>query len=244
MLKRAQAAVADFTTPKLLRDPIEVVIPQLRDDPQYAEAMELLSALTDRHDWLKTERDRVELDRHLSIRNVDPKSQTDLFLRKRLATLNANAAAAPAPAAAPDSPSPAIALALSVMAGKPVTPLPDHTKQIEEIDRQITAFRAAIQDQNEICENIAGELTLQYARQIKPAWDQLQVEWYRAAQELARQTRRVHQLRAAITAAGIRSRSDVLAMPAVRSPLMLGDDSMWDSEISGWRRILERLEIL
>jgi hypothetical protein len=240
MLKRAN----DFTTPKLLRDPAEVVIPRLADDPQYAEATTLLSNFTDRLDWLRREKDRVDLDHYLSGREVNPKSETDRSLRARLALLNSHAAAAPVALAAPDAPSPAIALALSVLAGQPVAPVLDHKAQIAEIWRQIDAIEAAIREQNEVCENIAGELTLRYAKQIKPAWDQVQIEWYRAAQELARQTKRVHQLRAAITAAGIRSRSDVLAMPNVRSPLMLGDETNWNSEIAGWRRILEKLGIL
>jgi hypothetical protein len=57
MLKRAN----DFTTPKLLRDPAEIVIPRLADDPKYAAATALLSSFTDRLDWLRREKDRVDL---------------------------------------------------------------------------------------------------------------------------------------------------------------------------------------
>jgi hypothetical protein len=242
MLKRS--APNDFSTPKLLRDPTEVEVPQLVDDVEYAAATTLLSGFTDRLEWLKLEKERVDLERHLSLRDANPKSETDRGLRARLALLTANASAAPTRSPAPDAPSSAIALALTVMNGQPVAPLLDHKAQIAEIDRQIRALEAAISEQSEEVDRIAGELTLRYAKQIKPMWDAVQVEWYRAAQELARHTRRVHDFRAKITAAGIRSRSDILAMPAVRSPLFLGDESVYDSEIRGWGRILERLGIL
>jgi hypothetical protein len=95
-----------------------------------------------------------------------------------------------------------------------------------------------------IVAEIAAELTLEYSLRLRPAWNALQLELYRAAQELARTTRRVRELRASIVAAGIGSRSDVLAMPGVRSPLILGDESDWHSEIAQWRRILEQIGIL
>jgi hypothetical protein len=165
-------------------------------------------------------------------------------LRMRLAQLHTDPPLTPAASPSPAAPSPAIAAGLEVLAGKPVAPPPDHQARLLEIDRQIAALGAAMMEQAEVCEEIAGALTLDYAQRLQPAWNQLQIEMYRAAQELARSTRRVREFRAKITAAGIGSRSDILAMPNVRAPLMLGDESVYDSEISGWRRILERLGIL
>jgi hypothetical protein len=244
VLNRIKAAASDFTTPKLLRDPAEVEIPQLRDDPAYAAASELLSAFQQRGARLEREKMRLILTRELQGRTVDPKSTSDQALRARLAVLSAEPPLQPFATTSAASSSPAIALGLEVLSGKPVAAAPDYTAQIQEIDRQIDALRDACRDQGAEVDRIADELSFEYNHRLKPAWNQMQIEFYRAAQELARTTKRVQQLRNAITAAGIRPRSDILTMPAVRSPLILGDESVYDSEISGWRRILERLEIL
>lgn len=244
-LKRLQNAAADFTTPRLMRDPVEVTIPHLADDAEYAAAIDLLSAFERRKERLERDKQRITLERHLDGKTPDPRSSTDTSLRARLRALQTEtsgqtSAAPTAPAGAPA----AITAGLAVLSGTPLAPVLDHEAQIQEIDRQIAALRDAIREQTEVREEIADRLTLDYAQRLQPAWNQLQVEMYRAAQELARSTRRVREFRAKITEAGIRSRSDILAMPNVRAPLMLGDESAYDSEISGWRRILERLGIL
>jgi hypothetical protein len=244
VLNRLKAAANDFSTPRLLRDPAEVEIPQLRDDPRYAAAAELRSTFEQRMARLEREKMRMILARDLNGRTPDPKSTSDQALRARLAVLSAEPPIQPLAPTPTASTSPAIALAMEVLNGKPVAAAPDYAAQIQEIDRQIEALYRAICEQAAIVDDIADELTLEYALRLRPAWNQLQIEMYRAAQELARTTKRVQQFRNAITAAGIRSRSDILAMPNVRAPLILGDETHYDSEITGWRRILERLEIL
>jgi hypothetical protein len=226
-------------------EPAEVVIPCVADDPTFAAAAELLSAFRTRLERLNRERMRLILERELDGKPVDPKSETDATLRRRLAALRADPPLLPhALPAMPGATPPAIALGLEVLAGNAITPPPDHAARMREIDRQIDALGPAINEQGAVCDALADELTLRYARQLKPAWDALQLEMYRAAKELSRATRRVQDFRVAITGAGIRSRTDILAMPNVRAPLVLGDETNFDSEISGWRRILERLGIL
>jgi hypothetical protein len=241
MLKRSTPN--DFSTPKLLRDPTEVVIPRLSDDPEFSTAAALLSDFEGRLGWLNTERARIDLAEFLRLKEPNPKSETDTMLRARLATMNANAAAAPASAVAPGSPSPAIAAGIAVLNGATLPPESDHSTQRAALDRQITALNSAAIEQQEEVKRIAGELSFRYTKQLQPAWNQLQIEMYRAAQELARSAKRIRDFSSAINAAGIQS-NDVLVTPNVRSPLVLGDESIYDSEIRGWGRILERLEIL
>jgi hypothetical protein len=138
----------------------------------------------------------------------------------------------------------AIARGVALMAGYAAPKPQDHATQIADIDRAITVMHDAVIAQTEVVDEIHQQLTLEIANDLKPEWDALQLLWYRSAQDFAAMTRRVQDLRIRITAAGIGSRSDLLAMPNVRSPLMLGDETVWDSEISTWRRILERLGIL
>jgi len=241
MLKRL---ASDFTTPKLLRDAAEVTIPRLSDDPEYAAAAALLSDFEGRLEWLNAERARIDLAEFLRLKAPDPKSETDKMLHARLATMNANAASAPVSAVAPGSPSPAIAAGIAVLNGATPPPDADHRTQRTALDRQIDRLNSAAVEQQEEVKRIAGELTFRYAKQLQPAWNQLQIEMYRAAQELARSAKRIREFSSAINAAGIQSRTDILATPNVRSPLILGDESFYDSEISGWRRVLERMGIL
>ena len=67
---------------------------------------------------------------------------------------------------------------------------------------------------------------------MAPAWNALQLQMYRSAQELARNVRRVRDLRNRVNAAGFRSRSDILLTPNVRAPLMLGDEGAFGVVVS------------
>jgi len=230
-------------------DPAEVTIPRLIDDPTFAKATELWTALRDHESRLERYKLQLQLEQHFGDRLASSDSISDRDLRKRLVGLQAEqpiAAQSAVPKAVdrPAGQSPAITRGQEIMNGAPVAPALDYSAKMLGVERQITAITEAIGAQTAVRDEIAGELTLQYSKQLKPAWDALQLELYRAAQELARTTRRVQDFRASITAAGIMARSDILAMPNVRAPLMLGDETVWDSEIATWRRILERLKIL
>jgi hypothetical protein len=105
-------------------------------------------------------------------------------------------------------------------------------------------LRAAIEEQTAECDRIAGDLSFRYSTELRPAWDRLQIEMYRAAQELVRSAARVRAFRTEMIAAGITPASQVIRMPPIRAPLFLGSESDWDSEISGWRRQLEAWNLL
>ncbi|HVA41671.1 MAG TPA: hypothetical protein VNF49_13465 [Candidatus Binataceae bacterium] len=229
-------------------DLADTPIPQLRDDPAYAEAAALLVAFRDQLALIERDRLIVDFEQHLAGRAPESDGEANAQIRVRLAGLRAAAqGSAPAPVAPKSNaaaPSAAVAAGLAVLAGESVPVPPDHAARVGKLDRDHAAIRAAITAQTDVVDQLAGELTLRYATELRPAWDALQLEMYRAAQELSRSAARVRDFRAAIVAAGIGSRSDVLAMPNIRSPLILGSESQYDSEISGWRRILETQGIL
>ena len=229
-------------------DPAETPIPQLRDDPAYAEAEALLAAFRDRLEAIERDAQIIAYEQHFAGRTTEADGESDALLRRRWAELQAAvlAAAPVAPVAASKAPAPsaAIAAGLALLAGEPVPVAPDHRARLVQLDRDRAAILAAITAQTEAVGAITAELTFRYATQLRPAWNAMQLGMYRAAQELARSAARVRDFRASITAAGIRSRSDILAMPNVRSPLILGSESQYDSEISGWRRILEKQGVL
>lgn len=221
-----------------------IVVPDLHADPRFGEASSLLQAFRHHHERLEKERDRLILEHLLDGKPANPKSQQDTMLRGRLADLNALPPLPIAPVAGVADLTDAVARGRAILSGETVAKPTDHAGRLAEIDRQILAIREAMLEQTDVVDEIAQQLTLEIATELKPAWDALQLHWYRSAQNFASVTRQVQDLRARITAAGVRSCTGTLAMPAVRSPLVLGDESIWDSEISGWRRILERLGIL
>lgn len=235
----------------MMRKPIETekplpVVPRVFDDPRHSEPAAVLAALRQHLRQLELLRQRLILERHLAGKPVDARSSTDQMLRQRLAKLQTETAdmtAPTVPMAAAAIP-PAVAAALALIRGETIPPAPDHAAQIAEIDAKMTVLDLAIREQAEIVDGVVDQISAEIATDLKPAWDSLQLELYRAAQELARTTRRVRQLRADIAAAGVRSRSDLLLTPNVRAPLMLGDESHWDSEIAGWRRMLEQWGLL
>lgn len=239
------AFAAKAPGPQLRGDPLDVAIPRLSDDAAYAQAADLLAAFRARLALIETEKERLDIQRHFALRARENDSETDTLLRARLARLD-KALVANVPAAPPEAteaPAAAAAAGLAVLNGGTAPPPPDHAAQVRELARQHDVIRAAIFAQTEVVDRIADEVSFRFAKQITPAWNALQLEVYRAAQELSRAVQRVHEMRSRITSAGIRGRSDLLLTPNVRAPLMLGSETQFDSEISGWRRILERLGI-
>lgn len=224
----------------------EPQIPRVFDDPEYAEAAGLLVAFQSRYQRLEREKHRINLDRHFRIRLKGEDTHADKPLRAKLAELEAE----PPLASPPLSPrtaaaSPAtIALAIDILNGATIAPPPDYPDRVAELDRQQAVIWQAIAEQQAVVDGIAEDLTYKFAKQLQPAWNALQLEFYRAAQRLAQVTRQVQDFRRATLAAGIRSRSDVLLTPNVRAPLMLGSEDDWHSEITGWRRILESWGLL
>ena len=219
-------------------------LPRVYDEPAYMAAAELLAAFRQRLARLEQEKQMIDLERHLGARFPDPKSTTDQSLRAKLAALKALPPLTPVPSAPSTGLTPAISAGLEVMKGGTIAAPPGRAARVGELDAQIDTLSTAIREQSEIVQKAVEEISEKISRRIKPGWDAAQIAMYRAAQELARATRRVRDFRAAINEAGIRSRSDLLLTPCVRAPLVLGDEDVPYSEISEWRRILENLGIL
>jgi hypothetical protein len=220
----------------------EVAIPDPRDDVGYARALELLSEFNGRYDRLEREKQRLDLEQHFAGREAKNDDATGEQLRAKLTTLRALPPLRPQQATAPDAPSAAIRAGLAVLAGEPVTTVPSRAAQIALIDRQLTVLSDAIREQTEVCAAILSELTVKYAGQLLPAWNALALEMYRDAVALSRSTTRFRAFRAAIMEKNIRT--EILRVPNVTSPLTLGNEADYNSEITHWRRTLEAWGLL
>ena len=210
------------------------MIPDPADDPGYASAMDLLATFNRRYGRLGKEKQRLDLEIHFADRPRDKDGYTDQELRTRLDALRALPPLEPTPAASPASPSPAIARGLAVLAGEKVAVAPSFAARIAECERQQAALSPAIAEQTHVCSAILGELTVRYAKQLLPTWNSLVVQMYRDAQALSRSTTRFREFRAAVMQKNIRT--ELLRNVNVVSPLQLGAEADWDSEISRWRR--------
>jgi hypothetical protein len=223
-------------------DPADT-IPDPFSDPEYAAAMQLLSAFNARYDRLGQEKLRLHYEQHFQARPFGkPDSYSDQPLRARLAALSALPPLEPTPVASPASPSPAIARGLAVLAGEKVDVAPSIGARIAECDRQLEVLSPAISAQTEICQSILGEITVRFAKQLLPAWNALVLQMFRDAQALSQSTQRFREYRASVMARGIHT--DRLRNVNVASPLQLGAETDPNSEITFWRRTLEDWGVL
>jgi hypothetical protein len=217
-------------------------LPDPASDPDYARALELLTAFNRRFERLELEKRRLDLERYFAGREVERDTETDKMLRSRLAEMRRLPPLKPTQASAPAAPSDTIARGLAILAGEAVTPAPGFAAQIEQIDRQLAALGPAITDQTQIVATILGELTIKLAHQLLPSWNALVVQMYRDAQALSRSTSRFREYRARLIERNIRT--EILRAPNVLSPLQLGAEIDPNSEITFWRRTLEDWKIL
>ena len=222
-------------------------IPRREDDPAWSGARDLLSMFQHRQQRLRQERDRLTLERDLAGRPLgQSKGSSREQLELRLAQLRKLPPLTPEtpPAPSDGAHSEAISTAIALCAGKIVAAPPTFFEQVGEIDRQILVLDAAIFDQQAILEAAEGSFNYAASLAIAPVWHAHAVAVYRACQELSRVARQFRQYRAELITAGIRTRSDILHFPTLRSPAVVGDESEYGSEISVARRQMESWGLL
>jgi hypothetical protein len=228
-------------------DPADVAIPDVRADPTYAAASAQLGKLRAYLQLLEQQKLDLTINHALAGKPVNPRSTNDTSLRARRAALHADPSFTPAipdRVASATAPSPVLAEALALADGDPMPPMLDRGELLAEIDRRHGAVRQGIFLATEIVERIEGELSFRFSTELRPAWDALHLELYRASQGTARAVARLQTFRNSMIAAGIKPRSDVIKMCPVRAPLMLGSESDWNSEIAQWRRQLEEWSLI
>ena len=221
--------------------------PRVADDAEFAAASALLTTFREHLALLERQKMRLILERELDGKPADPRSSNDTNLRARVAALRADppfTPATPGRAALPNAPSPTIAAALAIVDGAPMPPTLDHGAQLVEIARRHAAVRQAIFEQTEECDRITNEVSFRLCLEIQPRWDAAQVRMFRAAQALAAAAEHVKELRRDMIDAGIRPLSHVIKMAPVRSPLVLGSEEDWNSELAQWARLLKEWNLI
>ena len=222
--------------------PAEDPIRDVRADPRIRGPLELLGAFEQRYELLKRKRLSLTYEAHFAGRSPADDGDQDRPLRAKLRELQSDPPLHPIPTRELPTASPAIQRGLAILQGEKIEPAPTIGEQITEIDQQLVALGSAISEQREDVDGQLANLAAEYGREVLPAWNAAVLEMYRAAQELSRSTTRFRELRARCIVSGIRT--ELLRSPNVSAPLVLGDETDPQSQISFWRRTLEGWNVL
>lgn len=234
-----------------LRNPREterpaLQIPRVFDDPRFAEPARVLSALSNHLRKLEALRGKIVLQQQLAGKAPDPASTTDAQLRgllERWTEESADVAAEPVPMAENDIPA-SVARGLAIIRGEPIPKTLDHAATLAKIDDETTALEEAIRQQSEMVAEAVEQISAEIIADVKPAFEDMVLKLYRSAQQVSRDLEQLLKFKAAVTASGARGGSHVIATPNLTSLAMLGLESDWSSEISNWRRQLEKAGLL
>jgi hypothetical protein len=223
-------------------------VPRLTDSPIYVAAFDLLVKLERHARRLDQEKHGRIVEYVLTGRAPESTSTTDTALRHQLAEFrklpplrpDSGSTAAPGDTTA----SQVIRAALEVIEGG-LVPVPvDRATRAAELERQASVISDAIREQISVVDQITEDLSYEYAKQIKPLFDELNLRMFNSACALAADTTEMRRLWAAVNAAKIKGQSITLRSPRVRAGLVLGDFDQFDSEISHWKRLLQTWGLL
>jgi hypothetical protein len=220
-----------------------VSVPPISEAPRYEAASQVVRVLEHARGLAQAEYDLLQIEAaHASIaaneitnspRRQQEKQRADR-LRQRLA--QATPTAAPQPVG--DVP-PAVKVGLEVASGGTITKPANRQKRLTELRDKLEILDAALHEQNGVVARVQEELSYQVCVELREAHNELLRQQLHAAQSLAAVTDVERAFRAAILHAGYTIRADIIVVPAVRAPLMLGSEQDLGSEVSTWAQILK-----
>jgi len=219
----------------------------LGDDAEYAAAVKLLTALKARETRRQEELERLALESHFENRpNGTSDGPRDARLRERLTKLQALPAYwrgndDPAPL---DIPPVALARGVALLRGEDVSPEMSRAERLARLHREGQTLDEAIRHQDGVVERRRGDLSHEVCQGLKAHHDTVLLEFYRAAQALSAITDKEREFRAAVLMAGYEISPHVISPPFISAPLLLGSERQWDSQISAYRRFLEKMGVV
>ena len=195
------------------------------------------------------EQEKLALEIEYALPKAAPKAERTKLMTERLTAHRAKIPRSIEPVP-PDVPRP-VYLALEVIEGGTKLEVVRARRDREDLVAMIARVAAdcrtvqtGIIAQTTVLDEIRDRLSFETATRLKAEHRSLIVQQYRAAQALSATTSAEQAFHRAVTDAGYGWRPDVLPAPAMRAALMIGDESIWDSEISRTRRILEELKVI
>jgi hypothetical protein len=224
---------------------------RIDSSPRFATAAAILRTLQEGQRTIESRLDALRVEERLAFASTETSTQR-LRMQQRLKELRAAAPPTSAASAKPDSQLPAAVSAALELLRTGISPARGDARRTRkdfaqdrerlEDDREIV-HRAVVLQQSAV-DALRGELSCELARELLPAHRELVLAQFRAAQQLAATTDAEMEFRRKVTEAGYTWRDDLLRAPALRSALILGSESYFDSEVGRMRRQLEEWEVL
>jgi hypothetical protein len=206
---------------------------------RFSDAASVLRALQEGLQRLESEKAWLEAEQYLSRLPGDKRAKS---ARDRLAKLRPVGANTPDPT--PVELPLAVATALELVRHGTRPPRRDPQAAIQQCETDATLVRDAICAWQPVVDGIRDELSSEVAQRLKASHRELVLRQYRSLQVLAAATDAERAFHRSITDAGYIFRHDVLVAPTLRSALLVGSESDFDSEVSRTRRLLEELKLL
>ena len=208
-------------------------------DPRFAAASAILRTLEDGMRQIDREADALRVEDHLARQPGDARAP---MMRERLKQLRSDTGRPAAPASSSDMPA-SVSAALELLHGTRA-PRRDRRAALRQLEEDRAVIHEGIIAQTVVVDSLRDELSTALARRLTDQHRELVLAQYRAAQSLSAATAAEMALRREVTAAGFIWKPELLPAPVLRSALLVGTESDFDSEISRTRRQLEELKIL
>lgn len=215
--------------------------------PEFKAASAILQTLEAGFAALGQEKRALEIE--LSLPKGKPKTERTKHAHAQLTSYRAKVPRKVTGAVPPNVP-PAVHVALELLQGdsklvvRAERASEDLRALIAHVRADMETVRAGVVCQHGVLDEIRDRLSFETATRLKAAHRELILAKYRAAQQLSAATTAEHAFHREFTANGFVWRPDVLISPGMRCALAVGDESVWDSEISRTRRTLEEAKIL
>jgi hypothetical protein len=219
-------------------------IAPISDNKLFAAAADVLRMLQDGAEGLQRQLDVLRLEDFVGDVGKLARDPRKLAIQARLTKLKADAPK-PAAAAVQTGHPPAVAAGLELLASTtPVTRRTDRRALVAQLEDDRDTLRLAICEQHQVVDGIRDSLSAELARKLEKSHRTLIVQQFRHAQALAHSTDQLRALYRSVSEGGFTARPDILRGTPGRACLILGSESVHDSEVSRMRVTLEEMGAL
>ena len=225
----------------------EYSVESLADDPAIQSIGTTLASLKSLELRLERESELLSLEAyfadHRSLTNAKPDGPRDKLLRSRMKILRADLPPKKTTAGIGAEPA-EVAAALALLTGAKALPAEDRASRRMAVEREIVVVRLAVRVQETIYAEKSDELSLRKSESIRAEHDALNLQIYRAAQDLTRLVDAERAMRASLLRGGFVIAPEIIGPLPMSGLLLLGSESQHDSQISTCRRFLEARKVL
>lgn len=222
-------------------------IPDLRSDPEYAEAAGLLTAFEEKRREINDRILLLTIEHHFATRPKQSSSGNDADLRYQERKLRdaLSKTSGKKPSVTDADQAPEIVAGIRLLRGEHIPPQPDRPSQIAKLREQLAVVDNAIMALAPVIEAVRSQKNFELSQRLAAYNNELTLNHYRACVEVVRSVAALRNLHTSVVRAGYGElRSDIAPETIARATLLLGLESESDSQVSTLRRHLEQRGIL